>query len=84
MDDYYQYDLGAIKLDLQRLISRKKGEVDTSLDESVKSVTSSQSKMIDYGKEHEKMGSKYTITEDGIDGEGRIMQEFEKYSEVYE
>jgi len=83
MEDYYKYDLGAIKVDLQRILHRNKEEqVEGPRDTRVRDIGIVFSRAIAAAKEHRAKGSNY-MTDEASD-EAKIMSEFEKYSEVYE
>lgn len=83
MTEYYRHDLGAIKVDLQRILLRNRQEqVNDPKEERVREIGIVFSRAIAAAKEHRTKGSNYN-TEEGND-EGKIMKEFEKYSEIYE
>jgi hypothetical protein len=80
---YYQNDLSPIKLDLHRILSRTRDQlVEVPREERVKEIAQIFAKAIANAKEHKALGSKYSTDE--VNDEGRIMLEFEKYSEIYE
>lgn len=83
MNEYYTFDLGAMKTDLVRLMGRRQEETRQTKDDRLKELAASMGRAQALGREHvSKGGSNYKIERDV--SEGQIIQQFEAYSEIYE